>query len=116
MKGKQYGLMLVLALLTGLAGGVVSSRFYVPDPALAVQNSEAQTVVVAREFRLVDANGNTIAILGGHPGKEPFLPIEPGLRFYDKHGELRILLGLIPGEKPFVGFFGSGGKAIWEAP
>ncbi|UCG11081.1 MAG: hypothetical protein JSU72_10975 [Deltaproteobacteria bacterium] len=115
MKWKQYGLMLTLALLTGLVGGVVSSRFCVVDLALAGDKFEPQKVV-AREFRLVDDNGKTIAILGGRPGKEPFLPIAPDLRFYGKDGELRILVGLMPGDNPVIVLSDADRDVIWKAP
>ncbi len=115
MKWKQYGLLLTLALLIGLVGGVVTSRFYVVNPAFAVEKSEPQRVV-AKELCLVDDNGNTIAILGGRPGKEPFLPVGPDLRFYGRDGELRILVGLMPGDKPVIVLSDANRDVIWKAP
>jgi hypothetical protein len=115
MKWKQCGLVLALALLTGLVGGVVSSRFCVVYLAFAGDKSEPQKVV-AKEFHLVDDNGNSIAILGGRPGKEPFLPIAPDLRFYGKAGDLRILIGLMPGDKPVIVLSDANREVIWKAP
>ena len=77
---------------------------------------ETEKLVIAKEFRLIDDNDRTLAILGGHPGKEPFLPIEPALRFYDNNGELVILLGLVPGNKAKLAIFDGRGKTIWETP
>jgi len=116
MDMKKFSLMVALAMLTGLIAGAVSSRFFVGDSVLAEEKSQAQRVLVAREFRLVDDNGKTIAILGGRPGKEPFLPIAPDLRFYGRNGELRIFVGLMPGDKPVIVLSDAGREVIWKAP
>jgi hypothetical protein len=83
---------------------------------LARESFRPEEFVSAKEFRLVDENGRTLAVLGGHPGKEPFLPIEPALRFYDQDGELLLLLGLVPNNKPKLALFDGHGKTIWETP
>lgn len=116
MDREKCSLMLALALLTGLVLGVVSSRFFVGNSALAEEKAQSQRVLVAREFRLVDDNGKTIAVLGGRPGKAPFLPILPDLRFYGEDGELRIFVGLMPGDKPIISLSGAGREVIWKAP
>lgn len=116
MGRKKRIFVLVLALLAGLVGGVILSQTQMVKTVLARESFQPEEFVSAKEFRLVDANGKTLAVLGGHPGKEPFLPIEPALRFYDNNGELVVLLGLVPSNKPKLALFDGHGKTIWETP
>ena len=116
MRGTKLSLLVILALLAGLAAGVLLSQTKIAKTVLARESFQPEEFVSAKEFRLVDANGRTLAVLGGHPGKEPFLPIEPALRFYDNNGELVILLGLVPSSKPKLALFDGHGKTIWETP
>ena len=106
----------IVALLVGLMGGVLLSQTKTAKSVLARESFQPEKLVIAKEFRLIDQNDRTVAVLGGHPGKEPFLPIEPALRFYDDNGELVILLGIVPGNKPKLALFDGHGKTIWETP
>ena len=115
MKRGQLTVIVVLALFAGFLGGIVSSQLLGDRTVFAREEPPAKEVVVAHEFRLVSDDGRTLAILGGHPGEEPFLPIEPALRFFDRQGDMRMLVGMIPVNKPFVGFFDKDGKTAWEA-
>jgi len=115
MKRGQLTVIVVLALFAGFIGGIVSSQFLGDRTVFAREEPPAKEVVVAHEFRLVSDDGRTLAILGGHPGEEPFLPIEPALRFFDRQGDMRMLVGMIPVNKPYVGFFDNNGKTSWEA-
>jgi hypothetical protein len=115
MKRGQLTVIVVLALFAGFLGGIVSSQLLGDRTVFAREEPPAKEVVVAHEFRLVSDDGRTLAILGGHPGEEPFLPIEPALRFFDRQGDMRMLVGMIPVNKPYVGFFDSNGKTLWEA-
>lgn len=63
MNKKQYSLMLVLALVAGLVGGVVSSQFLTGRPVFAGKKSEPPKVIEAQGFRLVDDKGNVLARL-----------------------------------------------------
>jgi len=65
----------IVALLVGLMGGVLLSQTKMGKTVLARESFQPKEFVSAKEFRLVDANDRTLAVLGGHPGKEPFLPI-----------------------------------------
>jgi hypothetical protein len=112
----KLSFVVVLTLLAGLVGGVLLSQTQMVKTVLARESFQPEEFVSAKEFRLVDANGKTLAILGGHPGKEPFLPIEPALRFYDNNGELVVLLGLVPRNRPKLALFDGHGKTIWETP
>jgi predicted cobalt transporter CbtA len=116
MRMTRLSFVVMLALLAGLVGGALLSQTQMLKTVLAQESFRPEEFVSAKEFRLVDANGKTLAVLGGHPGKEPFLPIEPALRFYDNNGELVVLLGLVPGNKPKLALFDGHGKTIWETP
>ena len=116
MRMTRLSFVVMLALLAGLVGGALLSQTKMVKTVLARESFQPNEFVSAKEFRLVDANGKTLAVLGGHPGKEPFLPIEPALRFYDNNDELVILLGIVPGNKPKLALFDGHGKTIWETP
>ncbi|MGD8372840.1 MAG: hypothetical protein PVG64_03050 [Syntrophobacterales bacterium] len=116
MRKTNLSLIVILALVAGLVGGILLSQTQMGKTVLARESFRPEEFVSAKEFRLVDENGRTLAVLGGHPGKEPFLPIEPALRFYDKSGELVVLLGLVPSNKPKLALFDGHGKTIWETP
>jgi hypothetical protein len=115
MKRGQPVVIVVLALFAGFIGGILSSQFLGDRTVFAREEPPAKEVLVAHEFRLVSDDGRILAILGGHPGEEPFLPIEPALRFFDLQGDMRLLVGMIPVNKPYVGFFDKNGKTSWEA-
>ena len=115
MKRGQLWLIVILALFAGFIGGIVSSQFLGDRTVFAREDLPAKEVLVANEFRLVSDDGRILAVLGGHPGKEPFLPIEPALRFFDREGDMRMLVGMIPVNQPYAGFFDENGKTTWEA-
>jgi hypothetical protein len=115
MKGGQLTLIVIVALFAGFIGGIVSSQFLGDRTVFAREEPQAKEVLVANEFRLVSDDGRILAILGAHPGKEPFLPIEPALRFFDTQGDMSMLVGMIPVNKPYAGFFDEKGNTTWEA-
>jgi hypothetical protein len=115
MKRGQLAIVVVLALFAGFIGGIISSQFLGDKSVFAREELPTKEVLVANEFRLVSDDGRILAILGGHPGKEPFLPIEPALRFFDTQGDMRMLVGMIPVNQPYAGFFDENGKTTWEA-
>jgi len=59
MNRKQFIFTVLLALLSGLMGGVLSIWFLLPQSVLA--QDEPQKVMEAEEFRVVDAEGNVQA-------------------------------------------------------
>ncbi|MGH7273001.1 MAG: hypothetical protein ACREIQ_00890, partial [Nitrospiria bacterium] len=75
MSRKQYSLLLALAMLSGLVGGAVSSRFFIGEPVFAQRPapepvtfpqyiaSKPAEVVRAHKFELVDRDGKTRASL-----------------------------------------------------
>ena len=105
MNKKQYSMMLVLALIAGLMGGVVSSWFLVGKSAFAEKKAEPQKVIEAREFRLVDENRKIRAILGPTATGVSFVFMDEfgnfrsgitpsGMMVLDEKGKPRIMLVL----------------------
>jgi len=81
MDKKQYTLTVVLSMLTGLLGGVVSSWFL---------GSGVAEVIKAKRFEVVDKDGKRRAELSLIVG-------EPFLRLNDKRGQYRVELGVVSG-------------------
>jgi hypothetical protein len=87
MSKNQYVLMLVVALIAGLVGGVVSSQFLVGQAALASKEKAwPAKKVEANTIQLLDKNGSERLILSGAPS--------PLLRFRNSAGGDVMLFGL----------------------
>ena len=105
MSGKDSWKFLTLAMEAGLLGGAVSYRF-LPQLAQAQQNK----VIEAEQFRVVDKDGETRAVMGLFPTGEALLTLyskddnsyvslstllaSPSLNFVDKDGISRISFAL----------------------
>lgn len=69
MNRKQYSFMLVLALVAGLVGGVISSRYFEGQPVAAapqkvvVGEPTPKKVIEAEEFRVVNKEKKVLATL-----------------------------------------------------
>jgi len=63
MSHKQLFLTLSVAVISGVFGGTLGVWFLMPQSVLA--QDEPQKVIEAQEFRVVDEDGNTLAILDG---------------------------------------------------
>lgn len=96
MNRKQYSLIVVLALVAGLVGGVFSSQYFIGVPVFAQKTS--QDVIKAKEFRLLDNQGRTRAALGTH---------EQGVVFgmTDNNGILRVALEIANDGDPQLALF-----------
>lgn len=57
MNKKQYGLLLMVAVVAGLVGGVVSSWFLMGSPVFAQKAPEHEKVLQAERFEVVDQAG-----------------------------------------------------------
>ena len=132
MNKKQYSFMLVLALVAGLVGGVVSSKFLMGQLAFAEKKSNPMKVVESEEFRLVDKNGKTRAFLGF--SHSPTHRRQPRLELHGKAGVPLAILGVsshmteqerMEGERSLrhprrpifsLVLFNENGKVIWRAP
>jgi hypothetical protein len=98
MNKKQFGLVLVLSLLSGLVGGILTSQFFLGTPVLAEKKVGPQNVVVAEEFRLVDKEGKILSTWGMYAGG-------PGIVLFNKNGQFRAVFSLTsPDEGPVLTF------------
>ena len=132
MSKKHYTLMLVLALVAGLVGGVVSSQFLGSQPAFAKKYPFSKKVIEAEEFRLVDKDGKTRAFLGF--GHSPINKGQPRFELHGKEGFPLAVLGVsshmteqerMEGERSLrhprrpifsLVLFNEKGRVIWRAP
>ena len=68
MTRKDCTLIVLLALTAGFLGGIGSSRLLGEQSVFAQKKPKAERLIQAQEFRLVDEEGRTRAVLGvGHP-------------------------------------------------
>ena len=89
--------LVVLAVLSGLLGGVLSD-LALPELALAQEDPARQ--VTAQEFRVVDSRGNVLAVIGA----EVLIQVK---------GRDNQDLSLSEGS---IRLFDSGGRIVWSAP
>ena len=98
MNKKQFGLLLVLSLLSGLVGGMLTSQFFLGTPVLAEKKIGAQNVVIAEEFRLVDKEDKILSTWGMYAGG-------PGIVLFGKNGQFRAVFSLTsPDDGPVLTF------------
>ena len=62
MNNRQYIAILVIAIIGGFIGGVISNKVFVDRKAFA-QDKSARTIITANEFRTADEEGNILAKL-----------------------------------------------------
>ncbi len=72
---KRAALLVLLCFFAGLLGGIVSSR-------TVVHAETAPKILLAEEFRVVDAQGQKWGAFGVGPDGLPYLVL------YDQHGRL----------------------------
>jgi len=98
MNKSIFSLILLLGLTAGLAGGILASHFFVATPVLADKPLEAQKVVAAEEFRLLDKEGRILSTWGMYAGG-------PGIVLFNKKGQFRAVFSLTsPEEGPVLTF------------
>jgi hypothetical protein len=105
MNRKEYGTVAALALMAGLAGGLLAERFFVDEPAMAQQRHK---VVNSEEFLLVDRFGKTRAGLGLDSKGEV------GLILLNKDGSRNLYLS--PDENHVLQLKDKEGKVLWSTP
>lgn len=110
MGRKQYSLIVLLALVAGFIGGVVSSQIFVSGSLFTQKEPKPQKVVVAEKFRLVDKTGIVRAALG-LTGEG-----QPGLGMLDKRGVPRVVLGIGKNGRPSLVMWDQKANPIWSAP
>ena len=78
MNKKQTNIVLVVAFVAGLVGGMVSSWLLMGQPVLAEIEGAIPSVIKAQSFQVVDDTGKVYIELGGKSGN---------LVFFDKKGK-----------------------------
>ncbi len=116
---------LMVALLGGIAGGAIGSRWLAPRPAIA--SDTAPKSLAAQEILLVDAHGRTHAALRLDSDFEPVLQMyghsgksrvalgfgkerNLGLLFTDDAGVTRVIIGVTNDDVPAVRLFDQHGR------
>ncbi len=112
MNRKQFIFTLLLALLSGLIGGVLSIWFLMP-PSVLVQDAP-QKVITAENFQLVDKHGKVRGEFGVRDyaaALQAVTDIElkftgdllvPGLRLFSEDGQRTLALLSLTGDSPFL--------------
>ena len=90
MNRKQFVFTLLLALVSGLMGGVLSIWFLLPPSVLA--QDEPPKVIEAQEFRVIDEDGRLRARFGFGTFQDSGYGPETHLRIFDEEGKERITL------------------------
>jgi hypothetical protein len=104
MDKKQYGVMLMLAILAGFLGGAVASRLFATQPVFAEKKSRPEKVIEAQEFIVRDKSGTTRARLYVEESSKNSFPDSVGLTLYNNHGKSGVEL-FLTGDSPALGFF-----------
>lgn len=121
MSRSRDALMVMVALVAGLVGGVVSSELLRGTPIFVQKAPQLGKVLQAERFEVVDQAGKTLAALGTAPDGSP------NLTLFDQAGKLRAALGHAKLEAIGTGatenravsslvLFDKDGKVLWEAP
>ncbi len=114
------------ALLAGLLGGVLSTRFLSPSPVAA----ETAKSVTAESFYLVDASGTRLADIAGSAGGATMTLYDhggatvslhstggvSGLSLFDHHSTLRAALDVEHDGRPVLKFYNRDGKLAKQLP
>ncbi len=89
MNRRESLVMLGAAVMAGVVGGVISGNLFQTESVIAQETSPTAKVITAEEFRLVDQEGRTRAVLGMDTEGT-----EPSLVFFTKEGANLVRLGL----------------------
>jgi hypothetical protein len=90
MNKKQYALLVLLTILSGLAGGAVTSLILYGQPAFAQKTEEAEKIVEANGLRLLDKDGKLRGLLSLDSDGNP------SFFLYDKSENGGIVMGIDP--------------------
>ena len=126
---KPQFLTLVLALIAGFLGGIVSTQFFTGLPAFAEKAHHHPSALISGGLMVVDSSGKLRATLGpsGDGGVVLSMLDEAGvprltakgadntasLSLWDAEGRLRARLSTPPSS---LVFFGEDAKPTWAAP
>lgn len=121
MHRREYWTMLAVALIGGLAGGMLSGRLFVGETVIAQEPPKRAKVIEAEEFRVVDKNAKVRAVLAvGRDGSSTLLMTDtvrkswaqigleatgrPLIALADKTAQTRALLTLDSDGSPELAF------------
>jgi hypothetical protein len=93
MSYKQNGIVIILALVAGLIGGIISNQLFVTGPAFAEKKQIQQKLVIAQEFRVIDKFGNTIGSFGIPPHLKDIEAMESPFNREKRHQIAQLSLG-----------------------
>ncbi len=112
MTRKDYALMWAFVLLAGFLGGMFAA-FLLGTRAIAKEQDQPKRIIVAEEFRLVDKQGRTRAVLGRDKNNEVGLSLLDDndvhaslildahggatLKMREHSGKQRVALGILNG-------------------
>jgi len=112
MSTKHYGFMMVLMVLSGVIGAVITLMFagslaFAGEMGMApAKTTEFDKIIRAQKIILEDKDGRMCGVLGVRPGGVG------GLTFYDKEGVVAVTLGLRPDQRPAMSLRGAGGTSL----
>ncbi len=123
---KTTFLNLFVAVLAGLLGGILSTRFFSASPAVA----DTAKSITAESIYLVDGSGTRLADIIGSGGGATMTLYDhggatislhstggvSGLSMFDHHSTLRAVLEVEHDGRPVLKFFNPSGKVTKQLP
>jgi hypothetical protein len=133
MNQKQFAILIVVAMVTGLAGGSTSSWLLMGKPAFAQKTTPQVKVIRAEKFELVDKGGHEHGSLEIGPDGNPAFVLydvdhhsrvvldlmangNARLFLSDQEGKIRSVLGLQIDGSPFLHLKDENRQIIWAVP
>ncbi len=115
-----------MALLAGLLGGILATRFLSPTPAVA----DTARSITAESFYLVDRSGTRLADITGSGGGSTMTLYDhggatislhstggvSGLSMFDHHGRMRAAFDVEHDGMPTLKFYNSAGQLTKKLP
>ncbi len=110
MSRRQFVVLAMITMVSGLIGGALSNRIFSSSPAFAQGEAIPEKCIQAESFQLVDANGNVRAELCISPEGMP------GLALIDENYVTRARFSLTGGGKPAMSFMDEGRRVKARLP
>lgn len=103
MKQGHHRLIVIVAIIAGFLGGMLSNQLFQAKDAYAEKENREHKVIVAQEFRVVDKLGKTIGSFGIPPTLGDFIAYKST---YSEEKHLIATLKLMDDK----------GNVLWSAP
>ncbi len=107
MQAKQYGILVILIIVSGFIGGSLTTVLLEDSPLWAEDQPPA--VIRAQQFEIVNEQGQVYGKFGVFR-QSPFLV----LRGADQ--QPRVFLGMLHPGVPALAFMDEDGRTVWQAP